>query len=151
MRLFGKKIIPGVKIEVDTDNTDDATNNKNGIAQCLGLKYYGCKQCTTETTILVQVRYRNRNPNWPILSADSVTNTKTDTVTDTKTTFQRQLPIVRGIFSIIKGPLEPNLLPNIEDYSLFLKICVQFQAFKNLYPHKNQKNMRIFEKKVSVS
>ena len=42
MRLFGKKIIPGVKIEVDTDNTDDATNNKNGIAQCLGLKYYGC-------------------------------------------------------------------------------------------------------------
>jgi hypothetical protein len=44
MRLFGKKIIPGVKIEVDTDtNTDDATNNKNGIAQCLGLKYHGCK------------------------------------------------------------------------------------------------------------
>jgi hypothetical protein len=34
MRLFGKKIIPGVKIEVDTDNTDDATNIKNGIAQC---------------------------------------------------------------------------------------------------------------------
>jgi len=30
MRLFGKKIIPGVKIEVDTDNTDDASNNKNG-------------------------------------------------------------------------------------------------------------------------
>ena len=44
MRLFGKKIIPGVKIEVDTDNTDDATNNKNGIAQCLGLKYYSCKE-----------------------------------------------------------------------------------------------------------
>ena len=44
MRLFGKKIIPGVKIEVDTDNTDDATNNKNGIAQCLGLKSFGCKE-----------------------------------------------------------------------------------------------------------
>ena len=43
MRLFGKKIIPGVKIEIDTDTTDDATNNKNGNAQCLGLKYYGCK------------------------------------------------------------------------------------------------------------
>ena len=43
MRLFGKKIIPGVKIEVDTDNTDDGTNNKNGIAQCLGLNYNGCK------------------------------------------------------------------------------------------------------------
>ena len=29
MRLFGKKIIPGVKIEVDTDN-DGSDNNKNG-------------------------------------------------------------------------------------------------------------------------
>ena len=29
MRLFGKKFIPGVKIEVDTDN-DGSDNNKNG-------------------------------------------------------------------------------------------------------------------------
>ena len=31
----------------------------------------------TETTILVSVRYRNRNSNWPILSADTVTDTET--------------------------------------------------------------------------
>ena len=28
----------------------------------------------------------------------------------------------------------------------FLKICVLFQAFKDLYPPKKQKNMRKFEK-----
>ena len=37
-------------------------------------------KCTTETTILVSVQYRN--PNWLILSADTVTNTET--------TFQRE-------------------------------------------------------------
>ena len=58
------------------------------------------------------------------------------------------LPIVcRGIFSIIKGHLKPNLLPNIKDFSSFFKICVQFQVFKNLYPLKKQKNMIKFEKK----
>ena len=31
----------------------------------------------TETTILVSGRYRNRNPNWQILSADTETDTET--------------------------------------------------------------------------
>ena len=30
------------------------------------------KQCTTETTILVSIRYQNRNPNWQILLADTI-------------------------------------------------------------------------------
>ena len=39
-----------------------------------------------------------------------------DTVTNTETTFQREnlvTNIIRVIFFIIKGPLIPNLLPNI--------------------------------------
>ena len=50
------------------------------------------------------------------------------------------------IFSIIKGPLKLNLLPNIKDFSSFLKICVQFQVFKNLFFLKKQINMIKFEK-----
>ena len=56
-------------------------------------------QCTTETTILVQFRYRNRNLNWLIVSAD--------TVTDTETTFQRENVVTNsmGYFSHLKtGP-----------------------------------------------
>ena len=68
---------------------------------------------TIITTILVYVRHRNQNPNWPILLAD--------TVTDTETPFQREnlvdkisssylLPWwpILGIFSILKGPHKPN-------------------------------------------
>ena len=44
---------------------------------------------------------------------------------------------------------------NIRDFLLFLKICVKFEAFKNLYPpekQKNVKNLKKFEeKRVSVS
>ena len=63
----------------------------------------------TETTILDQVQYWHRNPNWPILSADTVTNTKTtfqrkNLVTNTRSMYY----VVWGIFSIIKGPLEQN-------------------------------------------
>ena len=42
----------------------------------------------------------HQNPNWQILSAE--------TVTDTETT----LLIAQDFFSIIKGPLKQNFLPN---------------------------------------
>ena len=35
-------------------------------------------------------------------------------------------------------------------FRLFFKNCVQFQAFKYLYPPKKQKNMRKFENLVAV-
>ena len=67
------------------------------------------------------VRYRNQNPNWLILSAD--------TVTDAETIFQKKNLVTNsmGHFFNHKGPLKPNLLPNIKDFSSFLKISVQFQ------------------------
>jgi hypothetical protein len=69
-------------------------------------------------------------PNWPILLAD--------TVTDTETTFQKIIwtPIVRGIFFIIKGPLIPNLMPYITDFYI---------VFEDLCSTK-QENMRKIEK-----
>ena len=54
-------------------------------------------KCTTETIILVSVRYRNRNPNGLVLLVV--------TITDTKTIFQREnlvTSISMGYFRIIK-------------------------------------------------
>ena len=91
------------------------------VRTCLVPKY----QCTTETTILVQVQYQNRNPNQTILLADTVTNTEA--------TFQRENLVTNsmygGIFSIIKGPLKPNLLPNIKDFQIIFKDLCSISSF----------------------
>ena len=55
-----------------------------------------------------------------------------DTVTDTKTTFQRENLVTNsmGYFSIIKGPLKSNLLPNIHIcYFIFEDLC-SISSFK---------------------
>ena len=44
------------------------------------------------------------------------------------------------------SPLNQILCQIWKIFRLFLNICVKFQAFKNLYLHKNQRNMGIFEK-----
>ena len=54
-------------------------------SQMAMVSYY----CTTETTILVSVRYRYRNPIWLIVLAD--------TVTDTETTFQMENLVTNSI------------------------------------------------------
>ena len=78
-----------------------------------------------------------------------------DTVTDTKTTFQRENLVteVRGIFPITKGPLKLNLQPNFKYFQIILKIWVYFQIFKNSYPQEeHEKNLRlnvlVSEKKI---
>ena len=83
----------------------------------------------------------DRNHYWPILSADTVT----DTETDTETTFQREN--LMGYFSHHKRAPKTKLAAKYQRFiSLFLKIIVQLQAFKNLYNPKKQENMRKFEK-----
>ena len=50
-------------------------------------------------------------------------------------------------FSIIKGPVKINLLPNI--FELILKIQVNFQAYKYLYSSKKwDTNRKKIEKKI---
>ena len=44
-------------------------------------------------------------------------------------------------------PLKQICCQILKILKLFLKICVQFQAFKNVYPPKKQKHMRKFEVK----
>ena len=79
-------------------------------------------------------RYWNWNPNWPILLADSVT--------DTETTSQRENLVTDSVghsFNHKHWIFESMI------WRLFLKIWVYFPAHKNLYPPKKWKNI------VSVS
>ena len=83
--------------------------------------------------------FRSRNPNWPILSAD--------TVADTKTTFQRENLVTDSMrfFFITKGSLKPNLLLNIKDFNSFLKIC-PILIFQKISPKEVEKHGKIQQK-----
>ena len=73
-------------------------------------------------------RYWNWNPNWPILLADSVT--------DTETTSQRENLVTDSVghsFNHKHWIFESMI------WRLFLKIWVYFPAHKNLYPPKKWK------------
>ena len=47
-----------------------------------------------------------------------------------------------GYFFYYKGPIKPNLLPDSEDFSSFLKICVQFQDLE-IYTKEAEKHEEI--------
>ena len=85
-------------------------------------------------------RYWNWNPNWPILLADSVT--------DTETTSQRENLVTDSVghsFNHKHWIFESMI------WRLFLKIWVYFPAHKNLYPPKKWKNIvSVSEKKVRL-
>ena len=97
----------------------------------------------TETTIFVSVRYRNRNPNWQKLLADTVTNKKT--------TFQRENLVTdstRYFFFIIRGPLKPNFLLNIRYFYNIFEGLGLFSAYKKLdSPKKEEKKKKNLKKK----
>ena len=94
---------------------------------------------------MVLVQYRNRNSNWPIILADTVTNTET--------TLQREKLVAKTMgyfFNHKRDPQTKFAIKYSRFLNYFLKICVQFQALKNLYPHKKRKtweNWKKFEKK----
>ena len=53
--------------------------------------------------------------------------------------------LVWRIFSIIKGPLKPNLLPNIKEFLIILMdLC--FYTFQNLYPPKKWEKLEKLKK-----
>ena len=68
---------------------------------------------------------KQENLNWPILSADTLTNTET--------TFQWKNLVTNtmGYFFIIKGPLKPNFLENI---TYFWKSGFIFKLIKTYIP-----------------
>ena len=77
-----------------------------------------------------------------MLSADSVTNTEIP--------FQRKN--LRGIFSIIKGPLKPNLLATIEDIvDYFWRSVFNFRLLKTHILLRSRKTWENLKKWVSVS
>ena len=51
------------------------------------------------------------------------------------------LLIVWGIFSIKKGPLKPNLLPNLKYFQIIFEDLGLFLSFKNSYPKEEVENM----------
>ena len=54
-----------------------------------------------------------------------------------------QILIVRGIFSIIKGLLKPNLLPNIKDFQIiFVDLCSISSFSKLITPQDMGKNQQ---------
>ena len=60
---------------------------------------------------------------------------------------------IMGYFFHYKMAPKTKFLLNIKNFSSFLKICIQFQVWKFLYPLEKQKHMikfEIFEKKNKV-
>ena len=70
---------------------------------------------------LFLLRFNTETQNGRYLQADTVTSQHHISKEEI------QLPIVRGIFSLIKEPVKSNLLPNIEDFQIILQIFVQFK------------------------
>ena len=89
-------------------------------------------------------------PNWPILSSDTITNTKTE--------FQRKDVVtdIQWYFFIITGTLKPNLLPNIQDFLIIFEDLCSISRFSKLMSPRQKKwekfqKVSVLEKKNSVS
>ena len=94
----------------------------------------------TETTILVQVQYRKSNPKF---GANILT------CRNHISKAEIQLLIVWGIFSIIKWPLTPNLLPDIKDFEIiFVHLC-SISFFSRQKTYITQRNEQQIEKSFS--